>query len=121
MKQGIISLFILSCIFVFLNCSDQTTESVPAFDSPEATDDGWETATPAEMGLNETPLDAMLEYIDAATAHSIHSITIVKDNKIVLDEYFSAMHIDQTRLVKHQTIFSTIVICRIIWHRLVKA
>ena len=55
---------------------------------PEQIDDGWETASLPSVGLNEYKLLQMLGYLQSNPDHKIHSIIIIKNNKLVFEEYF---------------------------------
>lgn len=55
---------------------------------PEQRDDGWATASLHEVGIEEAPITQMVEGILAREFPNIHSILLVKDGKLVLEEYF---------------------------------
>ncbi len=56
---------------------------------PEQTDDGWETASLADVGMDETPITDLMNALSSLDEHPIHSIVVVKDGRLVLEEYFS--------------------------------
>jgi len=79
----------LSCLFV--DCGDElngpaSTNNV--YSIPEETGDGWQTASLASVRLNESKLLQMLGYLQSNPDHRIHSIIIVKNSKLVFEEYF---------------------------------
>jgi CubicO group peptidase (beta-lactamase class C family) len=86
-------------IVVFLtSCSNENVNESKIVDPPPATNiyeppdslgDGWETEYMSEVNLNETPLLNMLDYINNRQDHKIHSILIIKDGKLVFEEYYS--------------------------------
>jgi CubicO group peptidase (beta-lactamase class C family) len=47
------------------------------------------TAEPGEVGLNERPLVELAARIRSNPKTNVHSVLIVKDNKLVFEEYFS--------------------------------
>jgi len=60
---------------------------------PPSTGDGWETACPADVGMDEVPLTRLVQrLIDADPAARrpalIHSLLLAHRGKLVLDEYF---------------------------------
>jgi len=55
---------------------------------PAQIDDGWETASLASVGMNENPFLHLLNRLDGIGEHRIHSLLIVKDGKLVFEEYF---------------------------------
>jgi CubicO group peptidase (beta-lactamase class C family)/penicillin V acylase-like amidase (Ntn superfamily) len=56
---------------------------------PEQTDDGWRTASLDEVGIDEKKVREAINCIHDNTYENIHSILIVKDGKLVFEEYFS--------------------------------
>ena len=88
-------LFRLLLIFGFLgipaSCTDSPndpSDNNNVYPIPEQIDDGWETASLPSVGLNEIKLLQMLGYLQGYPDHKIHCITIVKNNKLVFEEYF---------------------------------
>jgi CubicO group peptidase (beta-lactamase class C family) len=63
----------------------------PAQTHPVAvkTIDGWPTAGLHEVGLDEEKIAEAVGRVQDGTYENIHSILIVKDGKLVLEEYFS--------------------------------
>jgi CubicO group peptidase (beta-lactamase class C family) len=60
-----------------------------AASSPEQTNDGWQTGSPASVGLDGAALAEAVDLVHDGTYENIHSILIVKDDKLVFEEYFS--------------------------------
>jgi len=56
---------------------------------PEQTGDGWTPGSLAEVGLSESRFTELIDLIRAGTYARVHGIVIVKDDKLVLEEYFS--------------------------------
>jgi CubicO group peptidase (beta-lactamase class C family) len=59
------------------------------YEIPEQTDDGWETASLASVGMDETPLRSWMNKLSKMGEHRIHSMLIIKDSMLVFEEYFS--------------------------------
>lgn len=50
--------------------------------------DGWETAPPEQVGLDQGALEQLVTGIARGDAGLIHSVQVVRAGKLVLDEYF---------------------------------
>jgi len=63
-----------------------------AYRKPAAENDGWSTASLTDVGLNPTPISALIEKILSAdplnNPVNIHSLLIARHGKLVLEEYF---------------------------------
>lgn len=55
---------------------------------PPRTDDGWPVATAPDAGIPATRVEALVEQIVAGRAGVIHSLLIVRDGRLVVEEYF---------------------------------
>lgn len=89
-----ISLLILS--FLALSCSKEnnpvdSTQGDYKYTVPTQTDDGWKTASLTEVGLNVEPLEDMVNMLNNTEGHQIHNILIIKNSKLVFEEYFQAL------------------------------
>jgi CubicO group peptidase (beta-lactamase class C family) len=74
---------------------------------PEQTNDGWQTASLADVGIDARPIVEMLDSIYAGDGRgphnwppghekyeNIHGVLIVKDGKLVFEEYFYGYRLD---------------------------
>ena len=72
-----------SCLY---SCTKDKTPFDPIgdyqYEIPVQTDDGWETASIASVGINEIPLFNLLNRLNELSEHRIHSLLIVKDGKL---------------------------------------
>jgi CubicO group peptidase (beta-lactamase class C family) len=59
------------------------------YEIPVQIDDGWETASLTSVGMNEKPLIDLMNRLNKISEHRIHSLVIIKDGKLVFEEYFS--------------------------------
>ncbi len=71
-----------------------------AYQKPLAENDGWSTASLAEVGLDVQPISALIEKILNAVPSrdnpvNIHSLLIARHGKLVLEEYFYGFHKDR--------------------------
>jgi CubicO group peptidase (beta-lactamase class C family) len=58
------------------------------FQVPPNTADGWQVGTLDEVGLDEKPIAQALQRIDSGRYADVHSLLIVKDGLLVVEEYF---------------------------------
>lgn len=83
-------------VISFTACKDdnpaENQPPVNTYPVPVKTDDGWDTASLAEVGIDEAPLLEMLDFINSTENHQIHDILIIKNNKLVFEEYFEALN-----------------------------
>ena len=63
---------------------------------PEQTDDGWETASLADVGMDEAPIVDLMNALSRRNEDNIHGIVVIKDGRLVLEEYFSGEDLDLT-------------------------
>ena len=59
---------------------------------PQTTGDGWETADRSAARLDARLLDELFERIGDGTYTNIHSVLLVRDGKLVVEEYFPGTH-----------------------------
>lgn len=62
--------------------------------APRADAEEWETATPAEVGLDSDRLDALTRHVRETPELNVHSILVVKDGRLAYEQYFAGE--DQT-------------------------
>jgi CubicO group peptidase (beta-lactamase class C family) len=60
------------------------------YDIPVATDDGWSCASLTDVDIDEVKITECIRRIRNGDYQDIHSLLIVKDGKLVLEEYFGA-------------------------------
>ena len=61
---------------------------------PDQTDDGWKTAALTEVGMEIEPLVDLMNDLLNRDDHFTHSILIIKDGKLVFEEYFKGSDLD---------------------------
>ena len=80
------------CLCIVLSSCEKNKDvigpSAGQYKVPLQTDDGWETAALFSVGVNEVPLLRLLDKLNNTSDHRIHSILIIKDGKLVFEEYF---------------------------------
>lgn len=75
-------------VLISPNTASGLTDKAYEYIVPEKINDGWETASLKSVKLASEPLHALVERILNGTYKNIHSVLIVKDDKLVFDEYF---------------------------------
>jgi len=55
---------------------------------PESGADGWATATPEEAGMDPAAVEALVRAVADDEAGLIHALLVVRDGRLVVDEYF---------------------------------
>ena len=70
-------------VFVLVSCAP-----APILHSTEVPPDGWSVANPTDVGIDADPLAQLLDRIQDGGYENIHGILVVKDGKLVFEEYF---------------------------------
>jgi CubicO group peptidase (beta-lactamase class C family) len=58
------------------------------YQQPEAIDDGWDTAFLKDVGIDSEKISDMMRDILGGNDKNIHSILLIKNGKLVFEEYF---------------------------------
>jgi CubicO group peptidase (beta-lactamase class C family) len=79
-----------SYILLLLLCSFWLVSCTPAAENNGITETkvDWETAQPEESGINEEILTELVSRVSSGEFQNIHSILIIKDGKLVFEQYF---------------------------------
>jgi CubicO group peptidase (beta-lactamase class C family) len=77
------SLLTLLCAAWLVSCA-----STSGYQEPEQTDDGWQTASLGDVGIDEKEISKAVARIQHNTYQNVHSMLIVKDGKLVFEAYF---------------------------------
>jgi len=72
-----------------VHASDKPLYPANTYKIPERIKDGWETAALTDVSLNPAPISEMVQYIRAGLHPNIHSVLLIKDGRLVLEEYFN--------------------------------
>ena len=86
MKYWGLFLILLGTVIFLGSCNDD----VPGYtyEIPSATGDGWESDSADLTGLKSSQLVEMIDYLESRYEHQIHSIIIVKNDKLIFEKYF---------------------------------
>ena len=87
-----------------LSC-DSPTGLDKRLQKPPGTGDGWETSSLEAVGMAPAPLGDLLDLIDGTASHRIHSILIVRNQKLVFERYWPGMDLRPEGLVPTQRDF----------------
>ncbi len=70
----------------------QSIDSTYQYTIPREDNDGWSAASLEAGGIRQQPLAAMVSRIRDNTFPRVHSVLLVKDSKLVFEEYFAGYH-----------------------------
>ncbi len=66
-----------------------------AYSAPEKGEDGWEVANAVAAGIDTSRIAALMRRILAGAFPNLHSVLVVKDGKLIVDEYFYNFYRDK--------------------------
>lgn len=99
-KKRLYYVLILIFLFITFSCEKSTgpsdNQGEYTYRVPEQVDDGWETASIRDVGMNPLPLIVMMNGLLNRNDHYVHGILIVKNGKLVFEEYFSGEDLNFT-------------------------
>lgn len=73
---------------IHLRPASETVQSSYIWKHPEETEDGWATASPIEVGVELSALEATVQAVLEGRAGALHSLLVTRDSKLILEEYF---------------------------------
>ena len=82
-----ILLFTISILLILLASCEQK-DSPYVYHKPENHADGWEIEDLSEAGIEPDKLGSMMADIQDGGYDNLHGILLVKDDKLVFEEYF---------------------------------
>lgn len=85
------------CLF---SCGEDRAVNPPAYiyRIPEETDDGWQTGSLEEAGVARETISEAIDRINGGLYQNVHGILIVRNGKLVFEEYFNGEDLDVTGL-----------------------
>jgi CubicO group peptidase (beta-lactamase class C family) len=76
-------------LVVFLAASACDGSAGPdGYQKPAQTNDGWATASPEQVGMDPQPLLGLLDLVAHTEGHLFHGLLIVRNQRLVLEEYW---------------------------------
>jgi CubicO group peptidase (beta-lactamase class C family) len=82
-------LMIVALVSLFIGCNEDNPVALYHYTTPPNENDGWETASLSSVGLNEELISFLVDNINHGTYTEVHSVIIVKGDKLVLEEYWA--------------------------------
>lgn len=77
--------FVAGALLLNTGCQQKTTDGLTV---PPSSPDAIQTASPADVGMNEIIIDHLVDSIASGVYPNRHSLLIYKDDKLVLEKYF---------------------------------
>lgn len=93
-RRHLLKLLFLLLILSFSSSCDnnehplQIEQSKYSYFKPGQVNDGWKTATFADVSMDASPIVNLMNELQESDNHYIHGLLIVKDGKLVFEEYF---------------------------------
>jgi CubicO group peptidase (beta-lactamase class C family) len=81
-------LLLLSIALSLPTGCDYPTGPSEELKKPRKTGDGWQTASLSSVGMDPAPIQDLLQLIDDTEGHMIHSILIVRNQKLAFEQYW---------------------------------
>ena len=101
---GIILLSIAACTHIPPRVDESgSPQREYAYQAPLQMDDGWPVSSLAKEGVNEEIIHDLLKTILAGNYPKIHSVLLVKNGKLILEEYFYGNHRDDLHYMASAT------------------
>ncbi len=89
MKKSLSSFLLSLLIITHLCCQEKIANQKDSIiRTPIQTNDGWQTASLANVNIDSAKLQIMMDRICDNTYKNIHSILIIKNDKLVFEQYF---------------------------------
>lgn len=79
---------ILTCVLLLLVLVGCRGTKTYRYAVPEKTNDGWEVASLASQNIAGEPIKELIERVYDNSYKNIHSVLLVKNGKLVVEEYF---------------------------------
>ncbi len=86
MKHWELLIMLLGALIFLESCKED--EPGYSYEIPSVRDDGWAVDSADLTGLKSSQLVEMVDYLESRYEHQIHSIVIVKNDKLIFEKYF---------------------------------
>jgi CubicO group peptidase (beta-lactamase class C family) len=84
---------------VAMSCDDIIDNGANyAYQVPQQTGDGWETASLGDAGMDTAPFIELMNHLLSRNDHHVHGILVARNGKLVFEEYFSGEDLDLSNL-----------------------
>ena len=88
------------------NSTPPTSQSTYRYVVPPQTSDGWQTTSLSSVGMNEQSIVNLAQRIQSGTYREVHSVVIIKDGRLVFEEYWTGHDFGLTGANYHGTLIS---------------
>lgn len=89
----------IATLLVHNQCAvEKTKEYTYEYHVPENTGDGWETASLSDAGIRQANLEMLMNWAHGEK-HLLHSLLIVRNGKLVFEEYFPGTDYYGTQII----------------------
>jgi len=115
LSKFLVPSFLAVAAFINIYCSseNQTNNHI---EIPQP-DDVWNTASVESVGISPKPISDLLKQIRNGAIPNMHSLLIVKNNTLVVDEYFNGSHRDDVHTQQSVTKSVTSLLTGIAMHQ----
>ena len=110
-KHNTAFLLVLLVLFISANYSHGKSEShfdrqllrKYVYQIPEHIDDGWDSASLIKQGVDQVKIDYLMQDILDERFKNIHSVLLVKNGKLILEEYFHGYNREKPHEIRSAT------------------
>ena len=103
--------FLFILVIVIVSCTHQpprvNRSGLPqreySYRIPEKFADGWETSSLEEEGVNLEKIAKLIEDILNEKYKNVHSVLLVANGKLILEEYFYDFHLERPHQIRSAT------------------
>lgn len=92
----------LTSIFVLLISTLTYSQTTYHYSQPKALTDGWETANLIEQGVDTARIYQLFTQLQNGD-HKLHSVLLVKNNQLIIEEYFDGYSEDKPHDLRSTT------------------
>lgn len=92
----------LTSIFLLLISTLTYAQTTYHYSQPKALTDGWETANLKELGVDPARVYQLFTQLQHGE-HKLHSVLLVKNNQLIIEEYFDGYSVDKPHDLRSAT------------------
>jgi len=99
LAKTFVPLFLISiCLFSCQNETMGPSDLDYTYEVPANVIDDWDVSSLSDVGMTESDLVDMMNFVNNSNDHRIHNIIIIKDDKLVFEEYFKGHLFDTDQI-----------------------
>src|SRR4030043_1941496 len=115
MRTTTYKIFCFIFLITFISACEKTYPDVYDYQIPDQLNDGWVTASLKSVGMDSSIIEQLVNRVYGKHYENIHSIVIIKDGKLVFEEYwpgndfgykspdYLGRHVEFDRNTRHNT------------------